>query len=127
MAGRRVARLGEQLRREITDILRREAKDPRIGDVIITDVEVTRDLAYARVYVQVPGDEAARAQTLEGLRAAAPFVRTELGRRLHIRRVPELRFLLDTTLERALRIERLLREIRSEGGSGATGEGGPDA
>ena len=116
---RRVPRLNEQLKREITDILRSEVKDPRIGFVTVTDVRVSADLSVARVYVSVMGGPQEKAETLEGLRAAAPFIRGEIGRRMRIRRAPELRFELDVTLERAMRIEQLLREVRER-------EGNPD-
>lgn len=116
---RRVPRLNEQLKREITDILRSEVKDPRIGFVTVTDVRVSADLSVARVYVSVMGGPREKEETLEGLRAAAPFIRGEIGRRMRIRRAPELRFELDVTLERAMRIEQLLREVRER-------EGNPD-
>lgn len=121
---RRVPRLNEQLKREITDILRSEVKDPRIGFVTVTDVRVSADLSVARVYVSVMGGPREKEETLEGLRAAAPFIRGEIGRRMRIRRAPELRFELDVTLERAMRIEQLLREVRGQGGNreGADGD-----
>ncbi|HEX7089737.1 MAG TPA: 30S ribosome-binding factor RbfA [Longimicrobiales bacterium] len=129
MARRRVARLGEQFKREITEILQREVKDPRVGFVTITDVEVTPDLYHARVFVRIMGDDARKAEALEGLRAAAPFIRGELGQRLRIRRSPELHFELDRSLEHALRIEQLLREVRppEEGQGGAAEGAGPGA
>jgi ribosome-binding factor A len=127
MARRRVARLGEQFKREITEILQREVKDPRVGLVTVTDVEVTPDLYHARVFVRIMGDDVRKAEALEGLRAAAPFIRGELGQRLHIRRSPELHFELDRSLEHALRIEQLLREVRppEEGRGGAPEDAGP--
>jgi len=128
MARRRVARLGEQFRREITEILQREVKDPRVGFVTITAVDVTPDLYHARVYVSIMGDEARKAEALEGLDAAAPFIRGELGQRLHIRRTPELHFEIDRSLEHAQRIEQLLHEVRTDGeaGSDTSGPGADD-
>lgn len=120
MAGRRVERLNEQLKREITAIVRDEVRDPRVDRPTVTAVETAPDLTYARAYISVVGDDESKQETLEGLRAAAPFIRGELGRRLHIRRTPELHFELDRGLERATRIERLLREAR--GGSDAPEE-----
>ncbi len=118
MPSRRVERLNEQLKREITDIIRHEVRDPRVGAPTITAVDAAPDLTFARAYVSVAGDDAEKAQTIDGLRAAAPFIRGELGRRLHIRRTPELDFQLDRGLEQAMRIERLLKEaLGSEGGS----------
>ena len=108
----RVSRLNEQLKREITDIVRHGVRDPRIGLVTVTDVSTTADLEHASVFVTLLGDAEALATTLEGLRAAAPFIRGELGRRLRIRHTPELRFEVDASLEHARRIEELLRTVR---------------
>lgn len=123
MASRRLARLGEQLKREISTILRHEVRDPRIGFPVVTGVEVTSDLWLARVYVQLTGGEEERRETMEGLEAAAPFIRRTLGEELHIRRVPELQFHQDRSLERARRIEEILEEVGpddgAEGGEGA--------
>lgn len=111
MAGKRLARLNEQLKREISDILRTRVRDPRVGTPTITAVDVTPDLWLARVFVRNEGDEADRKRAIEGLETAAPFVRKELGAVLRIRRIPELRFLEDRTLDQALRIERILQEV----------------
>lgn len=127
MPNRRLARLNEQFRREITGILRRAIRDPRIASVQVTEVAVTPDLWLARVFIRVPEAEGDRAQALEGLEAASSFIRRELGSTLHIRRVPELRFLMDETLDQANRIEEILREISQddrpmdEGEEGASG------
>lgn len=107
----RASRLNEQLRREITDIVRTQLRDPRIGAVTITDVRVTADLDFARIFFTTLEPDAA-GSSLEGLRAAAAYIRGELGRRLHIRHVPELRFQPDETLEHARRIESLLAQVR---------------
>lgn len=114
MPNRRLARLNEQFRREITEILQREVRDPRVTDVQITGVEVTSDLWLARVFIRVAKDKDERAEALEGLEAASHFIRRQLGAMLHIRRVPELRFLEDHTLDQANRIEEILREISQE-------------
>lgn len=124
MAKNRIPRLNEQLKREISEILRREVRDPRIAaPPTVTAVEVSADLWSAKVYVRLQGDEEARAQALEGLQSAAPFIRRELGRVLRIRRVPELRFKPDRSLEHARRIEELLARVRPER-NGADPEGG---
>lgn len=112
MAGRRMPRLNEQIRREVIDIVRNEVRDPRIGFVTITRVEAAPDLSLARIFLTVMGEEAAEQETLEGLRAAAPFIRGEIGKRLHVRRTPELRFEIDEALAHSQRIEELLREVR---------------
>ncbi|MGD2067206.1 MAG: 30S ribosome-binding factor RbfA [Gemmatimonadota bacterium] len=116
MPSRRIQRLNEQLKREISQVIRREVRDPRVGIVTVTDVDVTSDLTMARVYVRPMGDGPDRSEALEGLRAAAPHIRHQLGRTLRIRRVPELHFEHDETLERAMRIESILEEVRPEGG-----------
>lgn len=118
MSTRRLARLNEQMKREISEILRTSVRDPRIGHPTVTGVEVTPDLWMARVFVRAdpshPADEGD--ELLKGLEAAAPFIRREVGKSLSLRRVPELRFQADETLEYALRIERILREVLPEDG-----------
>ncbi|HSH74290.1 MAG TPA: 30S ribosome-binding factor RbfA, partial [Longimicrobiales bacterium] len=108
---RRTARLNEQLKRELSELIRTEVRDPRVGLVTITRVQVTNDLGFAKVHVRALGSDTERKETLEGLVAAAPFLRTALGRQLRIRRVPELRFQEDRSLEHAQRIEQVLSEV----------------
>lgn len=110
MKGKRAARLNEQLRRELSELIRTEVRDPRVGVVTLTGVEIAADLGSARVFVR-GGDEKELAESLEGLGAAAPFLRSALGRVLHIRKIPELRFQQDRSLEHARRIERILSEV----------------
>ncbi len=108
---RRLARLNEQFRREITAILRNVVRDPRVLDVVVNSVEVTSDLWLARVYVRLGDDDQERADALQGLNGAANFIRRELAAVLHIRRIPELRFLEDKTLAQANRIEEILQGL----------------
>jgi len=108
---RRLARLNEQFRREITAILRRAVRDPRVLDVVVNSVEVTSDLWLARIYVHLGSDDQERADALLGLAAASSFIRRELAAVLHIRRIPELRFLEDKTLAQANRIEEILKGL----------------
>lgn len=113
MSRRRIERLNEQLKREVMDILRNEVRDPRVGLVTVTGVETAPDVSSARLYVHaMDAEPAAREELLEGLRAAAPFVRRELGQRLQIRRAPELLWSWDESFEHAQRIERLLAQVR---------------
>ena len=111
MVTKRLARLNEQLKREVSELVLRKVRDPRVGLVTITSVEVAGDLGSARVYVrtQDPNDELN--ESLAGLEAAAPFLRRELGRSLHLRRVPELRFHQDHSLDKARRIEEILSDV----------------
>ena len=111
MKGKRAARLNEQFKRELSELIRTQVRDPRVGSVTITGVEVVADLGSARVFVRTGDDQAEMDSTLEGLAAAAPFLRAALGRTLHIRKVPELRFQTDRSMEAALRIERILSEV----------------
>jgi ribosome-binding factor A len=106
---RRTDRINEQLRQEISLLIREEVRDPRVGLATITGVEASPELDHARVYVTALNDEQ-KEEALAGLRSAAPFIRGQLGKRLHIRRIPELHFQVDRKLENALRIEQLLRE-----------------
>src|SRR5687767_7827915 len=116
---RRIERLNEQLKREIADILRFSVRDPRIGDVTVTSATTSTDLSLAQVYVSMSGEPEEREQTLEGLNAAAPFIRAELSKRLTIRKTPELRFRTDESLDYAMRIERLLHQVLPPEGPGA--------
>jgi len=108
---RRLERLNEQFRREITAILRRTVRDPRVVDVVVNSVEVTSDLWLARVYVALGDDDQERADALLGLEVAAHFMRRGLAAVLHIRRIPELRFLEDKTAAQANRIEEILKGL----------------
>jgi ribosome-binding factor A len=110
----RAHRVGEQIQQEISSLLIKGLKDPRLGFVTITSVEVTPDLHLARVYFTVIGDEAVRRETAAGLKSSVPYLRRELGRRLRMRYVPDLLFLFDTSLEYGNRIETLIRELHAE-------------
>ena len=111
MKGKRAARLNEQLKRELSELIRLQVRDPRVGSVTITGVDVAADLGSAKVFVRSSGAPSDLESTLEGLTAAAPFLRSELGRILHIRKIPELRFQRDRALEHAQRIDQILSEI----------------
>jgi ribosome-binding factor A len=109
----RTERVDELLRQEIGEIVAREIADPRIGFATITEVETTPDLRHAKVWVSVIGQPAERDATIAALRRAVPFVRHELGGRLHLKRIPELHIQLDDTAERGTRILRLLSDLES--------------
>lgn len=110
----RPSRVADQLRAEITDLIAREVHDPGIGFLTITHVKVTPDLQVARVYYTTLGDDKARRESQRALQRAAPFLRRHIGRRLHLKRVPELEFFFDEAVERGDRIEQILQEISSE-------------
>lgn len=126
MSSRRAERLNEQLKRELTEVVHTGVRDPRVGRVTITDVRTAPDLHYARVFVTGTGSDDDRRESLDGLRAAAGWIRGELGRRLHLRRVPELSFEWDATLEHARRIEQLLDEVRARGDDDVNGSAAGD-
>jgi len=107
---KRSSRVGDQIRMEIAEILMTKVKDPRIGFVTVTAVEVSDDLRNARVFVSVLGSDVGR--TFEGLDAARPFIRSELGRRLKLRFVPELSFREDRTAEEAEKLTKLMDEMK---------------
>ena len=112
----RPQRLGDQIQSELSDIVRRRLNDPRHGFFTLTGVEMTRDLRQAKVYVSTldPNDVAATMETLE---RAKGFLRTELGRRIRVRHLPELLFFHDESVEYGQRIQELLREIKEKEGS----------
>lgn len=103
-------RLGDQLRVELADLILRDVRDPRVGFVTVTEVRMSGDLQYARVYVSILGDEEQTRESFAALERAGGFLRAQIGRRLRLRRVPELRFALDETLDTSARIDALLKE-----------------
>jgi ribosome-binding factor A len=108
---RRTRQVGELLREELTDIIRRDVKDPRIGFMSITQVEVPTDLRSARVFVSVLGSEEERSATLTALRSAAGYIRRQLKPRLRMRQIPELDFRDDRSMEHAQQIAETLRQL----------------
>jgi ribosome-binding factor A len=126
---KRLARLSEQLKRELSELIRLQVRDPRVGDVTITGVDVSADLGVARIFVRSMEGGENLARSLEGLEAAAPFLRTALGKVLHVRRVPELRFREDRSYAGAQRIEEVLADVlppEAEEGDGHEGDPGHD-
>ena len=114
MSSSRPTRVADQIRVEISDLLAREVHDPGIGFLTVTHVKVTPDLQQARVYYTTLGDEKARRDTARALQRATAFLRRQLGGRLRLRRVPELQFFFDESIERQDRIERILQDLQSE-------------
>lgn len=110
---RRTQQVGEMLRAELDEIIRREVKDPRIGFFSITRVDVPTDLRSARIYVSVLGSDEERQDTLDALRQAAGFIRFHLKPRLRMRQIPELDFRDDRSMEYAQEISEVLAEVRS--------------
>ncbi|MDF2536293.1 MAG: rbfA [Bacillales bacterium] len=110
----RTNRVGEQMKKEISDIIGRKLKDPRVGFLTVTDVDVTGDLQQAKVYITTLGNDEERKNTLNGLVKATGFIRSELGKRIQLRVTPELTFEFDRSVEYGNRIENLLAAVRVE-------------
>ena len=122
MTSRRQRQVAELLHEEISLLIQRRARDPRLGFVTVTGVEMSPDLRVAHVYVSVLGSGGDAQKSLESLRRAAGFFRRELGASLSLRYLPELNFRPDDTLERGLRIDQLLDSLQEETSQG-DGEG----
>lgn len=110
----RSTRVGEQMKKELSEILGRKIKDPRVGFVTVTDVEVSGDLQQAKVFISVLGDEEKRQDSLKGLAKAKGFIRSELGKRIRLRKTPEIIFEFDESIDYGNRIENLLHQIHKE-------------
>jgi ribosome-binding factor A len=110
----RQKRLGQLLKQEISDMLLREIKDPRIAFASITSVDVAPDLRHAKVLVSVLGTESERKSTMAGLRSAAGFIRRELGQRLRLKYIPEIRIVYDDSIEEGSRILSLIDSVAAK-------------
>ena len=112
----RTTRVNELLRAEISDLILREVKDPRVGEgmVTITEIRVSPDLRHATVYVSHLGEESQRAEVMAGLSNAAPFLHGALLHRLKLRHVPELAFRFDPSIERGARLASLIADVSTD-------------
>jgi ribosome-binding factor A len=113
---RRVARVSEQIKREVSQMLVSGIKDDRVGSgmVSVTDVKVSGDLQHAKIFVSVYGDDEARETTMSGLKSATSFVRSQLGRRVQLRRTPEVIFIEDRSLERGTNMLSLINQLTTD-------------
>nr|WP_026476049.1 30S ribosome-binding factor RbfA [Alkaliphilus transvaalensis] len=112
MAYPRVSRLNEEIRKEISDIIRNDLRDPRIAPMTsIIEVDVTRDLSYATVYISVLGTEEEKQATLEALVSSKGYVRREIGRRIKARVTPEIIFKLDNSIERGIEMHKTIAKV----------------
>ncbi|AEC18176.1 30S ribosome-binding factor RbfA [Gallibacterium anatis] len=109
----RAQRVAQEIKKEIAVILQREVKDPRIGMVTVSDVEVSRDLAYAKIFVTFLFDEDEQQieQGMLGLHKASPYIRSLLGKAMRLRIVPELRFVYDNSLVEGMRMSNLVTKV----------------
>ena len=113
----RVARLNSLFREEISDLVQRQVKDPRLGSFVsITAVEISKDMRYAKVFISRYGTDLEKKETITALESASGFIRHELSERFKTRRIPELSFRLDNTMEKADKVLRIIDEIASEEG-----------
>ena len=114
MSERRQQRVAEEIQRRTSTFIREELKDPRLGFLTITGVEINPDLTQATVYVSVLGDESEQAQTMEALRRAKGLIKRDIGDWLRIRTTPDLTFKLDRSIERGARILELMKTLDAE-------------
>lgn len=105
-------RINGEVQRELSNIIR-ELKDPRVGIMTsVTAVEVTPDLKYCKAYISVLGDDETKAETLAGLKSAAGFIRRELARTVNLRYTPEIKFIMDESIEYGMRMSKLIDDVR---------------
>ncbi|MGB9866910.1 MAG: 30S ribosome-binding factor RbfA [Bacillota bacterium] len=110
----RAERLAEAMKEEISLMIQRELKDPRIGFCSVTRVELSSDLAHAKVFVSVLGGDEQKKKTMEGLKSACGFIRSEVTRRLGIYHAPEISFKLDESIEKGVEISKILNQIKGD-------------
>ena len=117
MSNHRLSRISEEVKREVSDIIRFEIKDPRISSLCsIVAADVTPDLKFAKLHVSVLGNEEDKESTIKGLNSASGFIRKELGSRLKLRHIPDLTFVLDKSIEHGAHILKLLNEVKKNDG-----------
>lgn len=121
---RRMARVASLIKREVSQMLMVGIKDDRVGSgmVSVTDVDVSGDLQHAKIFVSIYGTDEARAETMEGLKAATGYVRSELGQRIRLRRTPEVIFKEDRSVERGTRVLSLINQLSQARAEKATSE-----
>jgi len=114
VASQRAQRVAETIHKEISNLLIKGLKDPRIGFVTITSVDITSDLRQAKVYYTLMGSQDDRDQTQSGLNSSSSFVRQQLGKVLRMRHIPEVHFIYDASFDYGQRIEKLLSEVKPD-------------
>lgn len=110
----RIDKLQELIKQEVSNMILRDLKDPRIGFATVTRVEVSGDIRHARIFVSVMGNDQQKVQTLEGLKSSLGFIRSELGKRIRLRYTPEITLHLDTSLDHSVKIQELLDKVKKE-------------
>lgn len=115
MEHKRADRIADLILKELAEVLLRRVKDPRLAEITLTKVDVSPDLRNAKVYYSLLGDDQKKAEVAGGLESARGFVKRELGKRLQLRRMPEISFYFDASLEHGSNIDRLLAELKEPG------------
>jgi len=120
----RINRISEEVKREVSNIIRNEIKDPRLPSMVsVVSANVTKDLRYAKIYVSVLGTDEEKKNAMEALKSAAGFIRREVGRRVQLRYTPEMHFELDTSIEHGVYITKLINEtVKDDDAKGNSGE-----
>ncbi|MBW1700793.1 MAG: 30S ribosome-binding factor RbfA [Deltaproteobacteria bacterium] len=116
LAGKRAVRVGDQILKEIAILLLNRVKDPRVQGVTMTGIDLSNDLKLARVYFSVMGDKSEIERALAGLNSAKGFIKREIGLRMQLRYVPEIKFLHDASLESGSHLDRIFEEIQKDEG-----------
>ncbi|NMA85419.1 MAG: 30S ribosome-binding factor RbfA [Epulopiscium sp.] len=112
----RLIRINEEIRKEISQLINHELKDPRIQSLIsVLRVETTNDLKQTKVFVSMLGTEEEKKEALEGLKSAGGFIRKELAKRINLRNTPEVLFKLDESIEYSMHLEQLIKEVNKKG------------
>jgi len=114
MQYKRSSRVADQIRKDVSEIILLSLKDPKLGFITITHVELTDDLRYAKIFYTVLGEEEARKESQKGLERAKGFIQREMGRRIRLKHTPEIIFKYDHSIERAARIEQLLKQMQKQ-------------
>ncbi|MFY9134892.1 MAG: 30S ribosome-binding factor RbfA [Bacillota bacterium] len=113
MSSYRPDRVKAAIREEVSNILQRDLKDPRLGFATVTDVDISGDLQHVKIYVSILGEEESRTETMKALESAKGYIRSEIGRRVPLRLTPEITFEYDESIERGARILKLIEEVQS--------------
>lgn len=115
MDNRRMNRISEEMKREVSEIIQNRIKDPRIQDLTsVSFVDVSRDLSFANIGISVFGSDKNKIDTIEGLNSAKGFVKKELGKRIKLRVMPEITFILDDSIEKGIAMQKLINEINTQ-------------
>lgn len=112
---RRIGRLNEEIKKELSILIRKQIKDPRISEFVsITQVQTTNDLRYAKIFISVFGNKEQQSETLSGLKSASGYLRREIGKNIRLRYTPELLFEIDYSIEHGMHINEILKNLKKE-------------